>query len=99
MTDPYFIDKLDTLIDEFYDQFENEMGELIFIFMTEINGRHKRTPHEAAEEINCAIRGLDMAKLIDEEYDHYSYDDGFMDSQKLASQIMDGLMKRYTREF
>jgi len=99
MSQPYFIDKLDVLVDEFYDQFENEMGEYLFVFLTEAQGRHKRTMIEAAEDVNCAVRGLDMQKLVDEEYEHYSYDDGFQDSQQLSAEIMTRLLRKYAENY
>lgn len=96
---PWFIDAMDKLEEEFYDQFENELSEYMFVFMTEAMGRMKRSPHEAAEQINIAILGRDMNKMCDDEYEDMSYDEFFMQNADLAGQLMTRLIRRYAESY
>lgn len=91
---PWFIDAMDRLEAEFFDQFMDDMNEQLFCVMTEMMGNQKRTMHEAAEQINCAMHGRDMIKLMDDEYEDLSYDQFYMENVELVQQ----LMKRMLRE-
>ena len=87
MAQPYFIDATDKLVDEFYDQFENEMGEQLFMFIAEQGGRHRRTMIQAADEVVGAI----YADPDSEEY--------FEQSQQLAGEIMTKMLRRYAESY
>lgn len=95
MKQPWFIDALDRMVEEFYDQFENEMSETMFVFMTEEAGRQKRTLCEAAEMINASMHGRDITKLMDDEYEDLPYDEFFMQNSDLCQQVMTRMLRRY----
>ena len=95
---PWFIDKLDKLVDEFYDQFENELGETLFVFMTEQAGRNKRTICEASEEIVAALEGERSIDIVNEEAKH-SYDYYFDQQSDLSQQIITRLIRRFADEY
>ena len=86
-------------MEEFYDQFEDEMSELIFHIQTEMRGRNKRTLHEACEQVNLALHGLEWDKLADDEYEDLPYDKFFMENCDLTAQVMERMIKRYAEGF
>ena len=96
---PFFIDAIDRMIEEFYDQFENEFSEQMFLFMTEENGRRGRTLCEASESINGAIHGHDMMKLMDDEIEELPYDEFFMQNADLSGQVMARLIRKFAEEY
>ena len=96
---PWFIDALDRMVEEFYDQFENEMGEQLFMFLTEEMGRNKRTVFEAAEAINASIHGHSVNAIMDEEIESLPYDEFFQQNQDLAAQVMTRMIRRFADEY
>ena len=96
---PWFIDAIDRMVEEFYDQFENEMSESMFVFMTEQNGRHKRTLCEASEAINLALHGREWMKLADDEYEDLPYDQFFMQNSDLTAQVMARMLRKFADEY
>ena len=96
---PFFIDAIDRMVEGFYDQFENEFGEAMFLFMTEAMGRQRRTLCEASEAINGAIHGHDMFKLLDDEIEELPYDEFFMQNADLSGQVMARLIRRFADEY
>ena len=96
---PWFIDALDRMVDEFYPTFQDELAEQMFIATTEMSGPNNRTPHEAAEEINRAIHGKDMQKICDDEYDELQYDEFFMQNCDLTAELMTRMIRKFAEEY
>ena len=96
---PWFIDATDRLIEEFYDQFESELHETLFVIMTEQVGNQQRTLCEAAEQINCAMHGRDLFKLMDDEYEDLPYDEFFMQNSDLCQEVMTKMLKKFSEKF
>ena len=96
---PWFINALDRMIDEFYDQFENEMHEQMFLFMTEAAGSRGRTLCQASEDINGALHGHNMIELQDDEIEELPYDKFFMQNADLSGQVMKRIIMRYADEY
>ena len=94
MSNPWFVNAMDRIEEEFFDEFMDELNEFIFVSMTEMRGKQKRTLHEAAESINCAMHGRDLIKLMDDEYEDLSYDQFYSENVELVQQVM----KRMLRE-
>ena len=96
---PFFINAVDRMVEEFYDQFENEFGEAMFLFMTEEAGRRGRTLCQASEDINGALHGHNMMELQDDEIEELPYDEFFMQNADLSGQVMSRLIRRFAEEY
>lgn len=87
------IDIVKQLADEFEDRFNDEFDENIFLYMTEaMHGKSKRTIAEAADDVVCALHGVDWEECV--ETDEY-----IQDSHGITLAVMAELKNRWARNY
>ena len=91
---------VDEMFLEFYQNFESDLNEFIFCYMTETSrGMGNSTLHERIEQINQTMIGDSMDKIVDDESALIDYDEFFMQNSEMCGQVINRLLKEFEARF
>ena len=90
---------INELTEEFVKDFADQMNEEMFLYMTEgSRGKNNSTLIERVEEINAAMIGDSVDKLIDEE-GSMPYDEFFMENSEMSMRILQNMLTRFAENY
>ena len=91
---------VDEMILEFSQNFESELGEFLFQYVTETSrGMNGSTLHERIEQINQAMIGDSMQKICDDESALIDYDEFFMQNSEMGGKAMTRLLREFAENY
>ena len=91
---------VDEMVLEFAMNFESDLNEFLFCYMTETSrGMNGSTLHERIEQVNQAMIGDDMQKICDDESALIDYDEFFMQNSEMCGQVITRLLKDHAENY
>lgn len=91
---------VDEMIMEFSQNFESELGEFLFQYVTETSrGMNGATLHERIEQVNQAMIGDSMQKICDDESSLIDYDEFFMQNSEMGGKVMTRLLQDFAERY
>ena len=91
---------VDEMILEFYQNFESDLSEYIFCYMTETSrGMNNSTLHERIEQVNQAMIGDDMQTICDDESKFIDYDEFFMQNSEMCGKVVTRMLREFAENY
>ena len=91
---------IDEMVNEFYDNFADEINETLFHYATEgSRGKGNATLHERIEHINQTMIGDSMQTICDEESKLITYDEFFMENSTMSNYVIERMLKEFVARF